>query len=402
MKYDLVFEGGGSKGIVLVGAYEVFSEQGHTFGRLLGTSAGAITAALLAAGYSAPELLEVLTERENGKPVFAGFLGEPAPFDQATIEQSAIRAVLRDIDFTFIPNGIENRLDDQLTMTLGTNPRFRNIFAFVERGGWFSADRFVTWMQDKLDTGQFQGQPRRFSQVTFSEFYAETQVDLSLTASDTTGGQLLVLNHRTAPRCPLLWAVRMSMSIPLLWNEVIWAAEWGPYQGRDITGHTIVDGGMLSNFPIELFISDAPRVTRLMGPKQNVPVLGLLIDESQMVQRPSSRGPLVNVNIDPYELRTVHRIMRLVNTITTAHDKMIIDDFRHMVVKLPAGGYGTTEFDLSDADRDALVEAGRRGMQNYFSNPPQPIAVPRGSAQAEAEHASRVADEIATHILEPR
>ena len=39
--------------MVFVGAYEEFVRLGHTFGRLLGTSAGAITAALVAAGYTA-------------------------------------------------------------------------------------------------------------------------------------------------------------------------------------------------------------------------------------------------------------------------------------------------------------------------------------------------------------
>ena len=154
MKYDLVFEGGGAKGMVLVGAYEVFSKAGHTFGRLLGTSAGAITATLLAAGYSAQEMLDALSERENGKPVFAGFLGEPAPFDQEAIDHSAIRALIRNVDFTFLPQGVEDRLGDQLTTTLGTDKRFRNFFAFVERGGWYSADRFIQWMQDKLDAGR--------------------------------------------------------------------------------------------------------------------------------------------------------------------------------------------------------------------------------------------------------
>lgn len=399
MKYDLVFEGGGAKGIVLVGAYETFSHAGHSFGRLLGTSAGAITATLLAAGYSAQEMLDALAEREEGKPVFANFLGEPAPFDQATIENSAIRQVLRNIDFTFLPQGLETRLGDQLTNTLGTDRRFRNLFAFVERGGWFAADRFVRWMQEKLDAGAFQGQPRAFSRMTLAEFYAATQTDLSLVASNTSANQLLVLNHRTAPNVPVVWAVRMSMSIPLVWNEVVWEAAWGAYQGRNITGHAIVDGGLLSNFPIELFISDAPHITRLMGPKQNAPILGFLIDESQMVQRPAVPRSLVRVNVDPYELKTVQRILRLVNTATLAHDKMVLDEFRHLVVKLPAGGYGTTEFDLSDADRNALVEVGRQTMRRYLDNPPTPQqAAGRGQAQ---QHASRIADEIATHILSP-
>jgi predicted acylesterase/phospholipase RssA len=383
---------------VLVGGFEVFSNAGHTYGRLLGTSAGAITATLIAAGYSAQDMLDAISERENNKPIFTTFLGEPAPFDQAAINNSAIRSLLRNIDFAFLPQGIEDRLGDQLTTTLGTDHRFRNFFAFVERGGWFSADRFFTWMQNKLDQGQYKGKKRAFSKMTMAEFYATTETDLSLIASDTSGGRLMVLNHRTAPNLPVIWAVRMSMSIPLVWNEVIWEAEWGSYQGRNVTGHAVVDGGMLSNFPIELFISDEPQVTRLMGPKQNNPILGLLIDDSQMVQRPAAPRGLVRVDVDPYQLRTVQRILRLVNTATTAHDKMVLDEFRHLVVKLPAGGYGTTEFDVSDADRDALVEVGRQAMQRYLANPPTPQqAVGRGQA---AQNAGRIADEIAMNILE--
>ena len=81
MIYDLVFEGGGAKGFVLVGAYDEFVKRGHTHGRLLGTSAGAITAALMAAGYTSEEMLAALDERDAaGKPVMAAFLGAPAPF----------------------------------------------------------------------------------------------------------------------------------------------------------------------------------------------------------------------------------------------------------------------------------------------------------------------------------
>ena len=62
MKYDLVFEGGGAKGMVFVGACEEFFRRGHSFDRLLGTSAGAITATLLAVGYT-PEEIERGTRR---------------------------------------------------------------------------------------------------------------------------------------------------------------------------------------------------------------------------------------------------------------------------------------------------------------------------------------------------
>ena len=51
LKIDAVFEGGGVKGIGLVGAVAVTEEKGYQFENLAGTSAGAIVAALIAAGY---------------------------------------------------------------------------------------------------------------------------------------------------------------------------------------------------------------------------------------------------------------------------------------------------------------------------------------------------------------
>lgn len=402
MKYDLVFEGGGAKGMALVSAYEEFVRRGHTPGRLLGASAGAITAVLIAAGYTATELLAVLSERVNDQPVFATFLGDPPPFTPAEIHNSAIRTFLRNISFKLMPKTLQEQLDDGIAEELAGDARTRHLFAFVERGGWYVADHFVTWLQTKLDSGLGpNGQPRQFSRMTLQQFFAATQVDLSLVASDTTAGRLLVLNHNTAPDCPLVSAVRMSMSIPLVWDEVIWLASWGTYLGRSITNHAIVDGGLLSNFPLELFVSDEPQVTRLMGPKQNNPVLGLLIDESlPLPPLATQRGLLVDVNIKPEELRTVQRILRLVNAAITAHDKMVIDAFSHLVVHLPALGYGTTEFAMSDARREALLTAGRNAMRAYFDQPPAAAGASRGLEDPEAMNAKSIADRIALRLLE--
>src|SRR5438034_8892619 len=59
-KVDLVFEGGGVKGIALVGADSVVAEEGYVPQNVAGASAGAIVASLVAAGYSAEELHDVL------------------------------------------------------------------------------------------------------------------------------------------------------------------------------------------------------------------------------------------------------------------------------------------------------------------------------------------------------
>ena len=398
MKYDLVFEGGGAKGMVFVGAIEEFSRRGHTVGRLLGTSAGAITAALLAAGYTTDEMLAALTETEDGTPVFASFMGVPPPLTEVEIATGAIRQLLEGIDFKFLFDGWEKKLDDAVARGLAGNERFRHMIALVERGGWFAADTFLAWLRTKLDAGTGKDGPRRFSGLTLAGLFAATGVELSMVASDTTDAKILVLNHRTAPECPVVWAVRMSMSIPLVWDEVVWQAGWGTYLGRDLTGHTIVDGGLLSNFPIELFISAEPQVVRLMGPKQDTSVLGLLIDERLPVTAPA-KGRFIAVNVKPGDLRTVKRLQRLVDTATTAHDKMVIDEYRSLVVRLPAAGYGTTEFDMSEARRNALVEAGRQAMKLYFDTAAGPTVPAKGVRRPRARM-PEPADRIATRLLE--
>ncbi|HNT76445.1 MAG TPA: patatin-like phospholipase family protein [Anaerolineae bacterium] len=369
MQYDLVFEGGGAKGMVFVGALQAFEARGHTYGRLLGTSAGAITATLLAAGYAAQEMLAALNEKVGDRSVFEAFLGLPANFDAETIQQGVLREFLRNLNLPLVPDFIEDKLDDQIVRFLAEQPRFRHLVSFFERGGWFSADSFLVWMCQKLDAGSFKGAPRAFSQMTLAQFYAATQVDLSLIASDTTAGNLLVLNHRTAPDCPVVWAVRMSMNIPLLWQEVIWQQTWGLYRGdRDLTGHVIVDGGMLSNFPMELFVSSQPEVIAVMGPKVSDNVLGFLIDDEQPVPGAPTASAVAKTGAAQVGmLRTVQRIANLLNTMMQAHDKMVMEAFADRVVRLPAQGYGTTEFAMSDERKTLLVAGGQEKMRDYLA-----------------------------------
>jgi predicted acylesterase/phospholipase RssA len=400
MKYDLVFEGGGAKGMAFVGAVAELLAAGHTHERLLGTSAGAITATLLAAGYTVDEMNAALMEQEGGRPVFAGFMGQPEEFTDAELDRGGTLALLRNLDLALVPRFLEERMDRKVVQALARGGKSRHLVALVERGGWFAARRFVTWLSAKLDAGlREDGSPRRYSGLTLAQFHAATGVDLSMVASDTTDSRLLVLNHRTAPDCPVVYAVRMSMSIPLVWDEVVWRQEWGPYRGRDIAGHGVVDGGMLSNFPLELFISAAPQVTKVMGPKQDTPVLGLMIDESLEVPAAGS-GPAAKRPGALAEFALVTRIGRLIDTATTGHDKRVIDEHGELIVRLPAKGYGTTEFDMSEARRNALVAAAREAMQSWLTAPPRAMQPAGPAAAAMAARAARRADAVALDLLE--
>lgn len=378
---DFAFEGGGAKGIVFAGALQELARRNQlATGRLLGTSAGAITATLLAAGYTPAEMLVALQERDaDNKPVFMGFLGEPAPFDEQAVRSSAIRRLLNDINIPFVPDAAERRAEDWIAARLASHPFGRHLFAFVERGGWYAADRFVAWFERMLDSGEFNGTPRAFSGMTLAEFRQATGKELTLIAADTTSQRMLLLNHRTAPQLPVVYATRMSMSVPLLWEEVIWQEAWGDYYLWDpkaqtlkpipMKGAEIVDGGLLSNFPIALLMSDRPDVNAIMGPPKTKNVLGLLIDETLPVpdrpERPAEDTGGLAATLGGS--RTAQRLQRLLNTATCAHDNLAKAVFAANVVRLPAGGYGTTQFDMTDEERGALMAAGRQAMAAFLS-----------------------------------
>ncbi|MBN1875626.1 MAG: patatin-like phospholipase family protein [Anaerolineae bacterium] len=403
MKYDLVFEGGGAKGMIFVGAMKEFEARGHTHGRVMGTSAGAITAALLAAGYSNEEMMAALEEQEEGHSIFSSFMGQPGPFSEDTIQDSAMRKFLEQLDLPLIPGGLEKKIDDSIVKLFATQSGFINIFSLIEDGGWFSADSFVDWITRKLNEGTFGGKQRDFGAKTLAQLYEITAVDLTLIASDITGEKILILNHRTAPHCPVVWAVRMSMNIPLLWQEVIWQQEWGLYRGKDIAGHAVVDGGMLSNFPIELFLSDEPMVTAVMGECTRDHVMGFLIDESVPVPNapppPEMTAQVADKKkgIDFTGLKTLQRIMHLLNTMMQAHDKMVIETFADLVVRLPAKDYGTVEFDMTDERRSALVKAGIDQMRAYLDTAELEVT---SYSLGGLDEARRIANKIATRLLQ--
>lgn len=371
MKYDLVFEGGGAKGLVFVGAMQAFAEAGHTFERVVGTSAGAITATLLAAGFTTAELLAATSEKlPDGRARFASFMDTPLAFSLEAVQNSLSVAFFEDINNPLLLDSLEDRADSWIIKKLLQIPVYRNMFSFIENGGWYVGDAFRDWLTEKLNENG-----RQLGDATLAEFHAsQPATDLTVVAADTIGRERLILNHRTAPNLPVTWAVRMSMSIPFLWQEVTWKPEWKLYQNRDISGHTIVDGGALSNFAIDLFVSKDPHIRRMMGTSDSdleTPVIGLLIDENMEVPHSEDADAQLIVKapasrVEKKGRETIARISSLVDTMTNAHDKSIISEYLSRVCRLPAKGYGTTEFDMTDKRIEAIIKAGKQTMSQFL------------------------------------
>lgn len=386
MKCDLVFEGGGAKGMVFVGAMKEFERKGLKPRRVVGTSAGAITATLLAAGYTADEMLEALGEEQDGKPVFATFMDPPVAddFSAEDVAGSLTMSLLNGVDVPFVPGWLEKEFDKRLIAQLLEMRIYRMLFSFIERGGLYSGNAFLDWFREKLED-----KSPGLSAMTLAQFAQVTDCDLNLVASDTTNRTMLVLNHRTAPNCPVAWAVRMSMSIPFAWHEVLWQSEWDPYkfvdlsedtrvvEDRNLAGHVIVDGGALSNFPIDLLTSDEPHVRAVMGDTDPdaAPTIGLLIDETLQVDGaplpPADDGAETGIADDIKSLRTVSRVSRLMNTMMAAHDSRLIRIHDELICRLPAKSYGTMEFDMTIERRNALIAMGEKVMGAHLDGRPE-------------------------------
>ncbi len=165
MEADGVFEGGGVKGIGLIGALKRTEEQGVELKRVAGTSAGAIVASLYSAGYSSDELKALLYSTD-----FRKFLD------------------MSDMGCLKYPIGF-----------------FRILFRY----GIHSGRPFHTWIRERL------------AQKGVSKF-KDLKLPLKLVASDITNKQLLTFDSEKHAELEVAEAVRMSMSIPLFFYVYKW------------------------------------------------------------------------------------------------------------------------------------------------------------------------------------
>ena len=154
------------------------------------------------------------------------------------------------------------------------------------------------------------------------------------------------------------------MSIPFVWREMVWDKSWGTYRGRDKTGHIFVDGGVLSNFPLELVAESTPEIVAIMGntDPNGAGTLGLMLD--QTIPVPGGQ----NSQTPRPRLRTADRVTRLIDTMTGSSDATAVRKYPNFVCHLPVGGYGTTEFRMSKDRMDRLIAAGRTAMTAYLAS----------------------------------
>lgn len=280
MIVDGVFSGGGIKGFAYVGALKVLEERGFQFGRVAGTSAGAILAAFIAAGFNAQELEEI--------------------FDDLNL----------------------NVLLDPPKICIGM-PFLKWVNLYV-RFGMYRGKSFEKWFYDKLATkGIF----------TFGDL---PEGSLKLIASDLTTGRILVLpddlkNYGiNAHTFSIAHALRMSCGLPFFFEPV--------YLKNGVNENVIVDGGVLSNFPLWIFDNG----------HQIRPILGLKLSSANEEMAPRE----IDNGIQLFEA--------LFATMQNAHDnRYIARKHEKNIIFIPVEKFSTTQFDIDEETKNKLMCIGK-------------------------------------------
>lgn len=294
MEADGVFEGGGVKGIGLIGALKKAEESGITFKRVAGTSAGAIVASLYASGYTTDELFDILN-----KTNFNQFI------DNAIIEKPKkgfvawIKIWLKNIKIIF--------------------------WNVLINYGIYSSDSFYNWIKSKLEE---KGVTR----------FKDLKIPLKVVTSDITNKRMLVFDSEKHGDEEVARAVRMSMSIPIFFYPYKW-------QDPDLKIDCLMaDGGLLSNYPINIF-DDIPE-RKTLGFK--------LISEENL------QSSELITNIYAY-------LKSLINTMMEAHEKIHVNEANWArTIPIPTGSIKTTQFDLSDANKKWLYDSGYTAATKFF------------------------------------
>ncbi|XP_072179358.1 uncharacterized protein [Diadema setosum] len=190
---NVVFEGGGNKGLAYAGAVREFERVGiwKNIRRLCGASAGAMWATLLAIGYDSYEI--------------EAFLG------------LNLRKVFLDAQCgscSLLPN-------------------------LLRHFGWHPARALFEWFGDRLE--EMLGD----ADATFRDLYKAKNIELCIVVTNLSLMSAEYCHVKTVPNMPIRTAVRMSLAIPGLFGAV--------RSRQSGSSDYYVDGGVLCNYPIHAF-----------------------------------------------------------------------------------------------------------------------------------------------------
>ncbi|WP_407268358.1 patatin-like phospholipase family protein [Radiobacillus sp. PE A8.2] len=295
MKIDGVFSGGGVKAFAFLGALDTIEDKGFVFERLAGTSAGSILASFLAAGYTSSEIKEALDEVELEKFLDPTKLGKYVP-------------VMKWI---------------QLYFTMGL----------------YQGDVLEKWLYEKLAAKGV---------YTFADLREEK---LKIIVTDLSLGRLVVvpddlqrIYNKDPSEFLISKAIRMSIGLPYFFIPV-------KLPNKKIGYSVMVDGGLLSNFPMWVLEKENHELIR--------PILGVKLSE-QINSIPERK--IKNA------FSFIHSIFL---TMMNAHDtRYIAKRDAANIIFIPVKEVESSDFSLTEDDKKKLIQLGKERAKEFLKSWP--------------------------------
>ena len=314
LRADLVLEGGGVLGIAHPGAVTVLQQHGYTFPRIAGTSAGAVVGSIMAAGLPAERLHETFMS----------------------------------IDF--------RRFRDK--SLLDRVPLLGPLASLVTENGLYEGAFAREWLGNQLsDLGV-----ERFRDLRIEDAESSTERDqqykLVVLVADLTLGEIVRLpwdyhsRYGLDPDDQLVAdAVRASLSIPYLFEpvEIVHA---------DGARSTVIDGGLLSTFPIDTF-------DRTDGVPPRWPTFGVKIIPKLPVDKAKLLPFLAAAKIPPVDF-----LASLVLTMVVGRDQTYLRKpwVAARTMQVDSGGINPADFGLDDQQKIALNNAGAVAASQFLAH----------------------------------
>jgi NTE family protein len=238
-------------------------------------------------------------------------------------------------------------------------PIVSQTISLLAKGGAHPGDYVYKWVREELE---------RLGVSTFADLrLKDAGADPNLAASrryklvvmttDITNGRLLRLpwDYELFDRDPdqelVADAVRASISIPLFFEPRKLRNE------RTGAESTLVDGGVLSNFPIEIF-------DRTDGQDPRWPTFGVKV----IPALPGADAEL----FPPLALPTLAPVRQLEQVLATAivgHDQSYIERpcVRRRMIEVDTSSIGIIEFNANKKKRDGVVKQGRAAAGRFLA-----------------------------------
>lgn len=316
LRADLVCEGGGVRGIGLVGAVDVLAEAGYSFPRVAGSSAGSIVAAFIAALQQAGEPLGRLHDIVDAID-YSKFPDKP-PIGRIPVIGSLLSLVTIDgvYEGRYLESFMTGALKDLGVRTFGDLRTERGLAAGAEARSDHEAplDKYA-W-------------------------------SLVVTASDLSRRRLVRIPwdlpsyERDPDEFPVAKAVRASSAMPFLFQPVrVARATW-------------VDGGLISDYPIELF-------SRPNSAEPRWPTFGI-----RLSARPGVVPPTRAVK-GPFSVA-----LAALGTLMNNQDSAYLNDpctvRRTMFV--PSDVVSPIDFDIAEKEIEELYRHGQRAGRKFLAS----------------------------------